>query len=291
MKRYPSILERVAVVTGGSSGIGQATARLLKTKGWRVVATARQPADLEALEREGIESIAMDLSRADSVEIAAEDILSRCHGKLGAVVNNAGFGQPGALEDLSRDALRRQFETNLFGMVDFTNRLIPSMRQQGRGRIVLLSSVVGRVAIPFMGAYCASKYAVEAAGDVWRMELANAGISVTLVEPGPIASSFRKRVVGEAHRDLAMETSVFARQYARDWQAEVRTFRRPTDVFRKPPEAVAKVIVRALESRWPKARIPVTGAAWLGVLAARFLPTRWTDAVMASKVIGRSPAD
>ena len=129
-------------------------------------------------------------------------------------------------------------------------------------------------------------------GDEWRMELAGSGIAVSLIEPGPIESSFRRRVVGEAHGGgLAVDGSVFARQYARDWKDAVRTFKRPTDVFRKPPEAVARKILHALESRRPKARYPVTGAAHLGIWASRWLPSRLLDAVMASKVIGRSTKD
>ena len=290
MKRYPVVLEKTVVVTGASSGIGRATARLLKERGWRVFPTARNAEDLSALEAEGFEALALDLADAASVEAAAGAVLERCGGRLGAVVNNAGYGQPGALEDVPREALRRQFETNVIGPADLTARLIPALRTQGRGRIVLLSSVVGRVAIPFMGAYCASKFAVEAMGDEWRMELAGSGIAVSLVEPGPIESRFRRRVVGEARAcGLGEGTdSVFARQYGRDWKDEVRTFSRPTDVFRKPPEAVARKILHALESPRPRARYPVTVAAHLGCWASRWLPARWLDAVMASKVIGRS---
>lgn len=282
--KYPDV-ERTAVVTGASTGIGRATARMLKARGWRVWPTVRGRTDYELLEGEGFEPVILELTDEDSVAAAAREILSR--GTLGAVVNNAGYGQPGALEDLSRNAFRKQLETNVTGVVDFTNRLIPALRKEGRGRIVLVSSVVGRVAIPFMGAYCASKYAVEAVGDVWRMELAGGGISVSIVEPGPIASGFRKRAWKEAGRGVAKEGSVFAAQYGRDWGQAERNFKRPTDVFRKGPEAVAAKIVHALESRRPKARYPVTGAAWLGVWAARWLPTRWLDALMTSKVIGR----
>ena len=287
MKRYPLVGEKVAVVTGASTGIGRATARMLKARGWRVFPTARSRTDLDLLRGEGFQPVELDLADPDSVEYAAKEVLELSQGMLGALVNNAGYGQPGALEDLSRSAVRKQFETNVIGTLDFTNRFIPVFRAQQRGRIVLVSSVVGRVVIPFLGAYSASKFALEAIGDGWRMELGPAGISVSVVEPGPIKTCFRKRVVSEAARGLEMRNSVFAKQYAKELSEPERTYTRPTDVFQKPPEAVAQRIVHALESRWPRARYPVTGAAWLGDFAARFLPARIKDWMLTSKVLGK----
>ena len=287
MKRYPVAGEKVVVVTGASTGIGRATARMLKGRGWRVFPTARNRTDLDLLRGEGFQPVELDLTDPDSVEYAAKEVLELSQGMLGAVVNNAGYGQPGALEDLSRSALRKQFEANVFGTLDFTSRFIPVFRAQKSGRIVLVSSVVGRVVIPLMGAYCASKFALEAIGDGLRMELGPAGISVSLVEPGPIRTSFRKRVVSEATRGLEMRNSAFAAQYAKELSEPERTYSRPTDIFRKPPEAVAKKIVHALESAYPRARYPVTGAAWFGEFAARVLPARVKDWMLSSKVIGR----
>ncbi len=287
MKRYPLVAEKTVVVTGASSGIGRATARRLKVRGWRVFPTARSPADLELLRGEGFEPVALDLAEAGSVAEAARTVLERVQGRLGAVVNNAGYGQPGALEDLARAALQRQFETNVIGTLDFTNRFIPALRAQGAGRIVLVTSVLGRIVIPFMGAYCASKFAEEAMGDVLRLELGPAGISVSLVEPGPIRTDFRQRAVREAARGLEMACSVFAENYARDLVQAERTYKRPTDLFRKPPEAVARKIVHALESPRPRARYPVTGVAWLGDFLARFCPARLQDWLLSSKVVGR----
>ncbi len=287
MKRYPLVGEKVVVVTGASTGIGRATARMLKGLGWRVFPTARSRTDLDLLRGEGFQPVELDLSDPDSVDYAAKEVLELSQGVLGAVVNNAGYGQPGALEDLSRSAVRKQFETNVFGTMDFTNRFIPVFRAQKNGRIVLVSSVVGRVVIPFMGAYCASKFAVEAIGDEYRMELGPAGISVSIVEPGPIKTSFRKRVVSEASRGLEMRDSAFAKRYAKELSEPERTYSRPTDIFRKPPEAVARRIVHALESRHPRARYPVTGAAWFGEFAARFFPARFKDWMLTSSVIGR----
>ena len=287
MKRYPVVSDKVAVVTGASTGIGRATARMLKARGWRVFPTARSRTDLDLLRGEGFQPVELDLADPDSVEYAAKEVMELSQGMIGAVVNNAGYGQPGALEDLSRSAVRKQFETNVIGTLDFTNRFIPALRARQCGRIVLVSSVVGRVVVPFLGAYSASKFALEAIGDGLRMELGPAGISVSLVEPGPIKSCFRKRVVSEAARGLEMRNSVFAKQYAKELSEPERTYARPTDMFQKPPEAVAKKIVHALESRWPRVRYPVTGVAWFGDFAARFLPARAKDALMASKVIGK----
>ena len=288
MKRYPLVNDKVAVVTGASTGIGRATARMLKARGWRVFPTARSRTDLDLLRGEGFQPVELDLADSDSVEYAAKEVLELSQGILGAVVNNAGYGQPGALEDLSRSAVRKQFETNVIGTLDFTNRFIPALRAQKRGRIVLVSSVVGRVVIPFLGVYSASKFAVEAIGDGLRMELGPAGISVSIVEPGPIKTCFRKRVVSEAARGLEMRNSVFAKQYAKELSEPERTYARPTDVFQKPPEAVARKIVHALESQWPRARYPVTAVAWLGDFAARCFPARLKDRLLASKVIGKS---
>ena len=287
MKRYPLVGEKVAVVTGASTGIGRATARLLKARGWRVFPTARSRTDLDLLRGEGFQPVELDLADSDSVEYAAKEVLELSHGIIGAVVNNAGYGQPGALEDLSRAALRKQFETNVIGTLDFTNRFSPTLRAQKSGRIVIVSSVVGRVVIPFLGAYSASKFALEAIGDGLRMELGPVGVSVSLVEPGPIQTCFRKRVVSEAARGLEMRNSAFAKQYAKELSEPERTYSRPTDVFRKPPEAVARKIVHALESRHPRARYPVTAPAWFGDFAARFFPSRLKDALLASKVIGK----
>jgi NAD(P)-dependent dehydrogenase (short-subunit alcohol dehydrogenase family) len=284
MKRYP-LVNRTVVVTGASTGIGRATARLLKSRGWRVFPTARNRTDLELLRGEGFEPVALDLADPDSVESAAKEILELSQGVLGAVVNNAGYGQPGALEDLSRAALRKQFETNVFGTLDFTNRFIPVFRAQQRGRIVLVSSVVGRVVIPLMGAYCASKFALEAIGDELRMELGPAGISVSLVEPGPIATNFRRRAVSESERGVEKQKSFFAQRYVKELGEPVRTYSRPTDIFRKPPEAVAEKIAHALEASCPRVRYPVTGAAWFGEFAARFLPARFKDWMLGRSTI------
>lgn len=291
MKKYPMVENRTAVVTGASTGIGRATARMLQERGWRVIPTARRRADLDSLQSEGFQPVELDLAEPDSVAQAASSILAATQGRIGAVVDNAGYGQPGALEDLSRATVRKQFETNVLGTLDFTNRFIPAFRAQRCGRIVLVTSVLGRIVIPFMGIYCASKHAVEAIGDGLRMELGPAGIAVAIVEPGPIRTNFRRRAVDEAGQGLDMRNSAFAAQYARELTEPERTYSRPTDVFSKPPEAVARKIVHAMESRWPRARYRITGAAWLGEFAARFLSARAKDRLLVAKVVGKKIGD
>jgi len=291
VRAYPAVKEKTVMVTGASGGIGRACARALAAKGWRVFPTARTRADLDALRAEGFQPVELDLSDEDSVASAVKEVLALAQGALGALVDNAGYGVPGAVEDLSRSAWRKQFETNVFGTFDLTRQLAGTFRAQGWGRIVLLSSVVARVSVPFLGVYSASKAAVEAAGDALRAELASGGVAVSIVEPGPIATGFRRRCVREGRKTLEMDESAFRAQYAKELADEVRTFKRPTDVFRKGPEAVAEVVVKALEAKRPRIRYPVTGAAWLGVLADSFLPAWVIDALVEKKVIAASRAD
>lgn len=285
MRAYPAVKEKTAMVTGAGGGIGRATAQALAARGWRVFPTARSQEDLEALRAEGFRPVALDLADEESVASAAKEVLELAPEGLGAIVNNAGYGVPGAVEDLPRAAWRKQFETNVFGTFDLTRRLAGTFRKQGWGRIVLVSSVVARVSVPFLGVYSASKAAMEAAGDAMRAELAAAGVAVSIVEPGPIATGFRRRCVREGRGALEADESFFRAQYAKELASEVRTFKRPTDVFRAGPEAVAKVIVHALEAKRPRIRYPVTGAAWLGVLADSFFPAWFIDQLMEKKVI------
>ena len=179
------------LITGCSSGIGFQVAQGLRARGWRVFATARQPADVTRLQADGLESLALDLRDSASIQTAVTAVLERTGGRLDALFNNGAYGQPGAVEDLSREALREQFETNLFGTLELTNRLIPVMRRQGGGRILFNSSVLGLVAFPYRVAYVASKFALEGLADTLRLELTGTGIHICLIEPGPILSRFR----------------------------------------------------------------------------------------------------
>ena len=174
------------LITGCSSGIGHAAAHALAARGWRVFATARAEADVERLREEGLEALALDLADSASIEAAVEEVRERTGGRLTALFNNGAYGQPGAVEDLSRAVLREQLETNLLGTHELTTRVLPMMRAQGHGRIVQNSSVLGLAALPYRGAYVCSKFALEGLTDTLRQELTGSGIHISLIQPGPI---------------------------------------------------------------------------------------------------------
>ncbi|MFN3636111.1 MAG: SDR family NAD(P)-dependent oxidoreductase, partial [Rhizobium rhizophilum] len=178
------------IVTGCSSGIGAYCAEALKADGWRVFATVRKPEDLAPLEAKGIEALPMDYTDTASIEALVATVFERTDGRLDALFNNGAYGQPGAVEDLPTEALRAQFETNLFGWHDLTRRVIPAMRSQGSGRIVQCSSILGIIPYRWRGAYTASKFALEGLSLTMRMELEGSGVQVSLIEPGPIESRF-----------------------------------------------------------------------------------------------------
>ncbi len=280
--RMPDV-ERSVMVTGCSSGIGLATARVLQARGWRVFATARRPEDLAMLKGHGLEAIALDVADSASVHRAAEAVLAAAGGRLGALVNNAGLGQPGALEDLDRDALRYQFEVNVFGLQELTRAFIPLWRRQGAGRVVNISSVLGRVVLPFMGAYCASKFALEALSDAWRVELADSGVAVSLVEPGPIVTAFRQRAVALAQAHVDPARSPFGPLFLRELERRQGRVDRPGWI-RKPPEAVAAKVVHALEARRPRRRYCVTLPAYAGAWLHRLAPDALMDALLVRRV-------
>ena len=271
---------RSILITGCSSGIGLASAREMKARGWRVFATARKPEDIARLkEQDGVESLYLDYAEPESIAAAAEHVLAATSGRLTALFNNGAYGQPGAVEDLKPDVLRAQFEANVFGWHDLTARLIPAMRAQGQGRIVFCSSVLGLVAAPYRGAYCASKFAIEALADALRMELAPTGIKIILIEPGPIASRFVEHALEAYRRNIDLEGSphrdIYRARLASMEQGGQQT-------FKLGPEAVAAKLVHALESRRPKPRYYVTFPTYAAVLLRRLLPTRALDAVAAS---------
>ena len=281
--KLAGIKNKSVLVTGCSSGIGLATAELLASKGWNVFAAARKKEDLARLKDAGFEAIELDLTSSESIELAAKKVLELSGGKLGAVVNNAGFGMPGAIEDLSRQAMRDQFEVNLFGLQELTNQFIPVFRKQGFGRIVNVSSVVGRLALPFMGIYSASKFALEAVSDALRVELSQDGIGVILIEPGPIATRFSTNCAGQGEEKIDVGQSRFGAAYKQYFQKR-RDGGMSEDRFRLPPEAVAEKIFQALEKKNPKVRYKVTIPAYLGSLAARFVPAVCLDWVMIRHV-------
>ncbi len=263
------------LITGCSSGIGARVAQGLKARGWRVFATARHPDDVARLKREGFESLVLDLDDSESIRTAVQEVLALSGGRLDALFNNGGFGQVGAVEDLTRNALREQFETNLFGWVELTNLVIPVMRQQGHGRIVMNSSVLGYAAFAYRGAYNAVKFALEGISDTLRQELHGTGIHVVLVEPGPITSRFRENCVPHFEKHIDWQHSAHRPQYEKQ-RARLDTVG-PAVPFTLPPEAVLKKVVHALEAPSPRPRYPVTVPAIVFWWLRRFLPVRIMD--------------
>ncbi|WP_299361646.1 SDR family NAD(P)-dependent oxidoreductase [uncultured Paracoccus sp.] len=262
------------LITGCSSGIGLNAALTLKARGWTVLATCRNPDDLRARAAEGMVPIAMDLSDPHSVEAAATAALS--HGPVDALVNNAAFALPGAVEDLPRDGLRAIFEANLFGTHDLTRCLIPHFRANGAGRIVNVSSVLGLVGIPWRGAYVATKFALEGLTDVLRLEMADTPIRVVLIEPGPITSRIRVNSIPHFERHVDWRSSPRADQYRSHL---LKRLYEPSgkDRFELPPSAVSERLVHALESRSPRARYVVTTPTRIAAVGRRVLPTRALD--------------
>jgi NAD(P)-dependent dehydrogenase (short-subunit alcohol dehydrogenase family) len=270
---------RSILITGCSSGIGHCVAHGLAQRGYRVFASARKAADVEQLHAAGLESLQLDLSDSGSINRATEDLFARTGGRLDALFNNGAYGQPGAVEDLSREVLRDQFETNLFGWHELTNRVLPVMREQGHGRIIHNSSVLGFVALPFRGAYNASKYALEGLTDTLRLELRGTGIHVSLVEPGPIESRFRANAWAVYKKTINPETSVHREKYRR-LEQRLKT-EGPVVPFTLPAEAVLQKVIKALESPRPRARYYVTFPTYLFAVLKRVLTDRALDRVLA----------
>ena len=271
--------ERSVLITGCSSGIGLASAREMKSRGWRVFATARKAEDLARLEdEEGLESLYLDYAEPESIVTAVAQVLEATGGKLTALFNNGAYGQPGAVEDLKREVLRSQFEVGFVGWHDLTARVIPAMRKQGEGRIVFCSSVLGLVSAPYRGAYCASKFAVEALADALRLELSATRIKIVLIEPGPIASRFLEHALEAYRRHIDLDAS----HHSEIYRTRIARLEEGGDqTFKLGPEAVALKLAHALESRSPKRRYYVTVPTYAAALFRRFLPTSVLDAIAA----------
>lgn len=267
------------LITGCSSGIGREVAHGLKARGYRVFASARKPADVAELSIEGFESLQLDLADPDSIQTAVNDLLGQTGGTLDALFNNGAYGQPGAVEDLSRAVLREQFETNLFGWHELTSLVLPVMRRQGHGRIIQNSSVLGFVALRYRGAYNASKYALEGLTDTLRLELAGSGIFISLIEPGPISSRFRENAFKAYQRNINPQGSPHQDMYLR--MEERLTKQGPAVPFTLPPGAVLKKVIHALESHRPRARYYVTFPTYLFGFLKRVLSDRLLDRVLS----------
>ncbi|MCK9621801.1 MAG: SDR family oxidoreductase [Methylobacter sp.] len=269
---------KTILITGCSTGIGYTTAVELKKRGHTVIASARKQEDVFRLQQEGFTAIQLDLADSDSIQQAVNSAIKLSDGKIDALFNNGAFGQPGAVEDLSRDVLRFQFETNLFGTHELTNLIIPLMRKQGHGRIIYNSSVLGLVAMRYRGAYNASKFALEGLADTLRLELYGTDIHISLIEPGPILTEFRKNSLALYKKNIDATHSYHKEIYQ---TMEARLQKEGAAVpFTLPASAVTKKVIHALEARRPKVRYYVTFPTYLFGFLKRILPLPWLDALL-----------
>ncbi len=269
---------KTVFITGCSTGIGYTTAVELKKRNYRVICSARQQADVLRLQEQGFETLQLDLADSDSIQQAVKELIELTEGKVDGLFNNGAFGQPGAVEDLTRDVLRNQFETNLFGTHELTNLIIPLMRKQGHGRILYNSSILGFVAMKDRGAYNASKFALEGLVDTLRIELYNTNIQLCLIEPGPITSNFRKNAFALYKKNINPEQS-FHRQTYKAMEERLQK-EGPAAPFTLPAEAVAEKVIHALESKNPKIRYYVTFPTYLFGYLKRLLPMSWLDTLL-----------
>ena len=269
---------RNVLITGCSSGIGYCIASGLRDRGYRVIATARKPDDVDKLKSSGYDAFQIDLANSSSIQSAFREIISLTNGEIHALFNNAAYGQPGAVEDLSREVLQRQFETNLFGTHELTNLVIPYMRQQCDGRIIQNSSVLGFIALKYRGAYIATKFALEGLSDTLRMELKDSGIHVSLIEPGPVSSEFRKNAYAAFRENIDIKNSHHFRRYA--LMEERFKNDNLADPFTLKPEAVLRKVIHALESKRPRDRYYVTIPTYAFAFLKRVFPGRLMDQIL-----------
>lgn len=264
-------IQKTILVTGCSTGIGAYCARALRDDGWRVFTTARKDEDLEALRSDGFEAFFLDYRDPVSIRNLVRDVTGASGGTLEALFNNGGYAQPGAVEDLSMEALREQFEANFFGWHDLTRQIIPIMRRQGHGRVVMNSSILGLVPQMWRGAYNASKFAIEGLMLTMRMELQGSNIHVSMIEPGAIKSKIAVNAAKMADKYLDLTNSVHKAAFE-ERMALLRTGGKTGPKL--GPEAVYAVLRHALLSQNPRPHYVVTGAAKLGAALKRILPSK-----------------
>ena len=265
------------LITGCSSGIGYHCANFLKENNFRVFATARNEKDVEMLKFKGLEAFQLDLQDKKSIHNALNEILKLTDGKLYALFNNGAYGQAGALEDITTEVLKKEFETNVFGWHELQNLVLPIMRKQGYGKIIQNSSVLGFVSLKYRGAYNASKYAIEGLSDTLRLELIGSNISISLIEPGPIRSKFRENAYRSFLDNVDYKNSVYKDEY----QKMVKRFERTgKDFFELEELAVSKKVLKILNSKKPKARYYVTFPTYLFGFLKRILSTSLMDKVL-----------
>lgn len=265
------------LITGCSSGIGLETALFLNKRGYDVIATARGEDAVYYLKQEGLKALQLDVNSTKSIQQAVANVVIMAEGGIEVLINNAGYGQAGAIEDLTRDSIRDQFETNVFGLMELTNQVLPIMREQGHGRIINISSVLGLVSMPYRGAYNASKYAVEALSDTLRLELAKTPITVSLIEPGPIKSRFRQTCIEKTMNVVNKDKTHHQATYDKLLQEQQSSKPMP---FMLEGEAVAKKILKAITSSKPKARYFVTVPTYALAIAKRLFTTKLLDRLL-----------
>jgi len=273
-------MSRSILITGCSSGIGYDAAVTLKARGWRVLATCRAEEDAERLREAGHESFALDYASPASVAVGAEEALARTDGTLDALFNNGAFALPGRAEDLPRTGLEANFAANFFGPFDLTNRILPSMRQRGTGRIVQCSSVLGFCAMPYRGSYIATKFAMEGMTDAYRLELHGTGVQMILIEPGPIRTRIRENSQKPFEQYVSWENAHEAESYRTELLPRLYDKSGAPDKFELPPSAVTAKLIQALETPRPAARYFVTTPTYISNVMRRALPTRVLDWVV-----------
>jgi len=268
------------LITGASSGIGYYCAKeLSKNNSYQVYATVRNARDYKRLSQEGLNVLYLDLNSSDSIKQCAKEFLSKTDGKVYALFNNAGYGQPGAVEDISDEALKEQFQTNFFGLHSLTREFLPIMREQGFGRIINHSSVLGFVSLRFRGAYNASKYALEGLSDTLRLELMDSDIWVSLIETGPVRSNFRKNALKKFLENIDRQNSYFKDEY----EKKLESLQSEKDVpFTLGEDAVYEVLLKALEEKEPNPRYRVTKVTTIFWFLKRVLSTKRLDKILRS---------
>jgi NAD(P)-dependent dehydrogenase (short-subunit alcohol dehydrogenase family) len=272
-------ISEAVLITGCSTGIGRATAERLTRAGMTVYATARRPESIEDLRAAGARTLALDVTDEDSMR-AAVAAVEGDEGAVGALVNNAGYSQSGAVETVPLDEVRRQFETNVFGLLRMCQLVLPGMRRQGYGRIVNVSSMGGKLTFPGGGIYHATKHAVEAISDAMRFEVSGFGVHVSVIEPGLIRSNFAETAVGS----VSQEQGPYAAFNSAVSESTAGVYHGPLGKLGGGPDDVAKTIEKALTAERPRTRYPVTLSARLLLAQRALLPDRAWDAVVGTSL-------
>ena len=271
------IIQKTILITGCSSGIGYESAIYLKQQGYKVFTTARKQSDIKRLQEEGFFCNYLDYTKPESITDTLNAVLKLTNNKLDAIFNNGAYGQPGALEDISRKALQEQFSANVFGWHQLIQEILPIMRKQGYGKIIQNSSVLGLVALKNRGSYVASKYAIEGLSDTLRLELANTNIHIVLIEPGPIESNFRKNAYNAFMQNIDINNSSYQDLYKKQIQ---RFNSQKKDPFTLPSNAISKKLLKILQSKNPKPRYFVTTPTYIFAFLKRVLPDRLMDIIL-----------